>query len=205
MDGKFHKAIERTVDVLVSLTALLVLSPLFVICAILIKTTSKGPVFYKWRIIAQDAKKIVSYKFRTMVENAEQIEMEFREGGNNEMKDVYFKLENDPRVTGIGRFLRKVSIDEIPSLYSVLKGDMTLVGPRPVRWFEYEELKEWHKARFKVKPGLTSPWVVKGKNEIKDFDEIVKLDLEYIANRSLLNNLKIIFKTIPIVLLGRNY
>ena len=82
---------------------------------------------------------------------------------------------------------------------------MTLVGPRPVRWFEYEQLKEWHKARFKVKPGLTSPWVIKGKNEIKDFDEIVKLDLEYIENRSLLNNLKIIFKTIPLVVLGRNY
>ena len=201
----FRSIIKRTCDMLFSSVALLLLSPLFLICAILIKLTSKGPVFYKWRIVGQNGRRIVSYKFRTMVENAEQIEIDLRERGNNEMANIYFKLGRDPRVTRIGRFLRKFSIDELPSLYSVLKGDLTLVGPRPVRWHEYEMLEDWHKKRFIVKPGLTSSWVVKGKNKIKDFDEIVKMDLEYIENSSLVHDLKFILQTIPIIILGKNY
>jgi len=205
MTYRLNIVIKRALDILVSSVALLLLSPLFLICAVFIKLTSKGPVFYKWKIIGQGGKKIISYKFRTMVVDAEEIELKLREMNNNEMANVYFKLKRDPRLTRIGKFLRKFSIDELPSLYSVLKGDMTLVGPRPVRWHEYELLKKRHKKRFIVKPGLTSPWVVKGKNEIKDFDEIVKMDLEYIENSSLLQDLKLILQTIPIVILGRNY
>lgn len=140
-----------------------------------------------------------------MVEDAEQIEVKLHQNGNNEMASVYFKLREDKRVTRLGKFLRKFSIDELPSLCSVLKGDMSLVGSRPVRWHEYEQLKEWQKARFQAKLGITSPWVIGGKNKIKVFDEIVKLDLEYIENSSFLYDLRIILKTIPIVVLGKNY
>ncbi len=139
-----------------------------------------------------------------MVEHAEQLEKQLRQKNNNEMKGVYFKLKKDSRVTIIGRVLRKFSIDELPQLYSVLKGDMSLVGPRPVRSVEKDELKDWHRRRFSVKPGVTSPWVISGKNKIYDFDDIARLDLSYIDNWSLWLDLKILIKTIPIILLGKN-
>ncbi len=202
---KFQEISKRIIDIIIPLGVLLLFCPILLFFSLLIKLSSKGSVFYKWKIIGKNGKRIISYKFRTMIEDAEKLETILREAGTNDMSDIYFKLEDDPRITRIGRFLRKFSIDELPSLYSVLKGDMTLVGPRPVRWHEYDELEEWHKVRFQVKPGITSPWVVKGKNEIKDFDEIVKLDLEYIENCSFLYDLKIILKTIPIVVFGKNY
>jgi len=141
-----------------------------------------------------------------MVEDAEQIEEKLRENAINEMDGIRFKLKNDPRTTRVGKILRKFSIDELPSLYSVLKGDLTLVGPRPVLAREFQRMTEEHKRPFMIaKPGLVSLWVIRGKNKIKSFDEIVKLDLEYIENSSLLYDLKIILKTIPIVVLGKNY
>ncbi len=196
---------KRLFDCVAACLVFAIVSPFFIIISILIKTTTKGPVFYTWPIVGKDKKKIVSYKFRTMVENAEQLEIEFRNNGFNDMGDVYFKLQDDPRITSIGRFLRKFSIDELPSLWSVMKGDMSLVGPRPVRWHEYELLTEDQTYRFHVRPGVTSPWVTMGKNKITDFDDIVKLDNEYIRDRSLINDLKLIMRTIPIVVMGRNY
>jgi len=205
MNKRIQKVIKRVLDIIVPLIALLVLAPFFLVVAILIKLTSKGPVFYKWRIIGQNGRKITSYKFRTMLDGAEQIEQNLRAYGNNEMKNVYFKLREDYRVTSFGTFLRKFSIDEFPSLYSVLKGDLSLVGPRPVRIHEYEGLNEWQKKRFVIKPGVTSTWVISGKNKITDFGEIVKLDLEYVENWCLLYDLRILARTVAVIVLGKNY
>lgn len=202
---KFWKvALKRIKDIVVSFLLLLLLSPLFFIVAVLIKMTSRGRIFYEWKILGLNKKPFTSYKFRTMVKQAEEIEKQLRENNINEMKGVYFKLKKDPRVTSIGRVLRKLSIDELPQLYSVLKGDMSLVGPRPVRVVEKSGLKGWHRRRFSVKPGVTSPWVVNGKNKINDFDDIARLDLEYIDTWSLWLDMKILLKTIPVILLGKN-
>jgi len=206
MNQSFQKIAKRALDIVASSLTLALLSPLFLLCAMLIKLTSRGPVFFRWRIISQGGRRITSYKFRTMVEDAEQIEEKLRENAINEMDGIRFKLKNDPRTTRVGKILRKFSIDELPSLYSVLKGDLTLVGPRPVLAREFQRMTEEHKRPFMIaKPGLVSLWVIRGKNKIKSFDEIVKLDLEYIENSSLLYDLKIILKTIPIVVLGKNY
>jgi exopolysaccharide biosynthesis polyprenyl glycosylphosphotransferase len=198
-------AIKRIFDIIISSSCLILLSPLIIAIVFLVKFTSPGPVFFRWKIMGINRKHFISYKFRTMAENAEEIEKKLREGMTNEMQGVYFKLKDDFRVTPVGRFLRKYSLDEIPQLYSVLKGDMSLVGPRPVRIMEREELKAWHKRRFCVKPGVTSSWVVMGKNKISDFDEIAKLDLNYIDNWSLWLDIKILFKTVPLLILGKNY
>lgn len=197
-------SLKRIADIVISFIVLLLVSPLFLITAILVKMTSRGTIFYEWKLLGLNKKPFTSYKFRTMVEHAEQLEKQLRQKNNNEMKGVYFKLKKDPRVTIIGRVLRKLSIDELPQLYSVLKGDMSLVGPRPVRLAEKDELKDWHRRRFSVKPGVTSRWVTSGKNKINDFDDIARLDLTYIDNWSLWLDLKILIKTIPIILLGKN-
>lgn len=197
-------AIKRIVDIVISFIVLLLVSPLFLITAILVKMTSRGNIFYEWKLLGLNKKPFTSYKFRTMAEHAEQLEKQLRKKNINEMKGVYFKLKKDPRVTPIGRVLRKLSIDELPQLYSVLKGDMSLVGPRPVRVIEKDELKDWHRGRFNVKPGVTSSWVTSGKNKINDFDDIARLDLTYIDNWSLWLDIKILLKTIPIILLGKN-
>jgi len=140
-----------------------------------------------------------------MVRGAETMEADLRRRGQNEMKSVYFKARNDPRVTPIGRILRRFSLDEIPSLWSVLKGDMSLVGPRPVRVSEMQYLRDWHRERFAVRPGLTSPWVVWGKGRISDFDEIAALDIAYIRSWSIWYDLKILAGTVIYVVSGRNY
>ena len=206
MNQSSQKIAKRALDIAGSSIALALLSPLFLLCAMLIKLTSKGPVLFRWKIISQGGRRITSYKFRTMVEDAEEIEQKLRENGINEMDGIRFKLKNDPRTTRVGKIMRKFSIDELPSLYSVLRGHLTLVGPRPVLAREFQRMTEEHKRPFMMaKPGLVSLWVIRGKNKIKDFDEIVKMDLEYIENSSLLYDLKIILKTIPIVVLGKNY
>lgn len=197
-------AIKRIVDIVISFVALILLSPLFLVIAVLIKMTSHGRIFYEWKLLGLNKKPFTSYKFRTMVEHAEEIEKKLRQENINEMKGVYFKLKKDSRVTPLGRILRKLSIDELPQLYSVIKGDMSLVGPRPVRIVEKDELKDWHRRRFCVRPGVTSPWVVSGKNKINDFDDIARLDLLYIDKWSLWLDAKILLKTIPVILLGKN-
>ena len=197
--------VKRAIDVFVSATSLLFLSPLLAVTAAVIKIDSSGPVLYRWRVIGRGGIPFTGYKFRTMVENAEQMEKNLRAEGQNEMDGIYFKIGNDPRVTRVGKFLRKYSLDELPTLYSVLKGDMSLVGPRPARVHEFEQFECWHKARLAVKPGLTGLWQVSGKNKITKFDDIVRMDLQYIENWSLRLDLEIIFRTIPVVLLGHNY
>ena len=200
-----YRHVKRLIDFCLSLFGLILISPLLLIVAIIIKLGSPGGIFYRWVIVDQEGKPFASFKFRTMVGNAEQLEAGLRAAGLNEMKGVYFKLRNDPRVTPIGAFLRKFSLDELPTLISVLTGKMSLVGPRPIRSLEYEKLDDRGRLRLLVKPGITGPWQISGKNEISDFDDIVEIDLEYIENWSLLLDIQILLKTIPCVLAGRNY
>jgi len=204
MHDEWALYLKRFFDIAVSSVLLILSAPFFIIIPALIKMTSKGPVFFQWRFLGLNKKPVTSYKFRTMIVNAEEIEKELRQKNLNEMENVYFKLKHDFRITPLGRILRKFSLDELPQLYSVLKGDMSIIGPRPVRQLEKDELHDWHRRRFSIRPGVTSPWVVKGKNKITDFDEIAKLDLDYIENWSLWLDFKIILQTIPIIVLGRN-
>ena len=188
------------VDILISGLLLILLSPLFLIIAILIKITSKGPIFYKWNVIGLNKKPFKSWKFRTMIPNADEMKSDLRI--HNIMKGPVFKLKYDPRITKVGRFLRKFSLDELPQLWSVLKGDMSLVGPRPAGPDELERYESWHRRKLSIKPGITCLWQISGRNEIKDFDEWVRLDFEYIENWSLALDLKILLKTIPAVFRG---
>ena len=169
--------------------------------AILIKLTSKGPIFYKWKVVGLNKKRFTGYKFRTMVDNADQLKQELME--RNEMNGVVFKIKGDPRITSIGRLLRKFSLDELPQLWSVFKGDLSCVGPRPPLASELEKFESWHRRKLSVKPGLTCLWQIRGRSKIKDFNDWVKLDLEYIDNWSLWLDFKIMMKTIPVVLMGR--
>lgn len=196
---------KRALDIMVSSVLLLVVSPLALVITVLLKLTDSGSPFFAWNIVGVGGRPIRSYKFRTMVEAAETMEADLRQQGQNEMKSVYFKARRDPRVTPMGRVLRRFSLDEIPSLWSVLKGDMSLVGPRPVRMVEVQYLRDWHYERFAVRPGLTSPWVISGKEKIRDFDEIAAMDIDYIRNWSISRDFKILARTAGYVISGRNY
>lgn len=204
MQKSIQRKAKRGLDVAISLISLLLLSPLFVLVAALIKTTSdKSPVFYEWEVVGKDGKPFTSYKFRTMCDHADGRKSELRD--RNEMKGPVFKMKNDPRITPIGKVLRKFSIDEFPQLYSVLKADMSLIGPRPPLQYEYEKFEEWQERKLSVKPGMACLREVNGKDKITDFDEWVKLDLEYIDNWSLWLDIKILVKTAIVILLGQNY
>ena len=199
-DNEWALYIKRLMDILISGLLLIILSPLFLIIAILIKITSKGSIFYKWNVIGLNKKPFKSWKFRTMIPNADEMKSDLRI--YNIMKGPVFKLKYDPRITKVGRFLRKFSLDELPQLWSVLKGDMSLVGPRPAGPDELERYESWHRRKLSIKPGITCLWQISGRNEIKDFDEWVRLDFEYIENWSLPLDLKILLKTIPAVFRG---
>lgn len=194
--------LKRLTDVLVSMIALALLSPVFLIVALAIKLSSpKGPIFYRWRVLGKNAKPFVGYKFRTMVPEADKLKEQLR--AFNEMQGPVFKMRNDPRVLPFGRFLRKFSIDELPQLYSVLKGDMSLVGPRPPSREEAERFEFWQRRKLSMTPGISCLWQVNGRNEIRDFSEWARLDLEYIQHASFLLDLKILLLTIPAVLSGQ--
>ncbi len=197
---KWQLFIKRALDILGAGIGLLLLFPFLLIIAVLIKSTSRGAIFYRWLVAGQYNRPIVSYKFRTMVENADALKEELLR--DNEMGGVVFKMKDDPRITALGKLLRKYSIDELPQLWSVLTGDLSLVGPRPPLQTEVASFADWHRRKLSVKPGLTCFWQINGRNRIKDFDHWVKLDLEYIDNWSLWLDIKILFKTIPAVLRG---
>jgi lipopolysaccharide/colanic/teichoic acid biosynthesis glycosyltransferase len=193
---------KRVTDLILSTAGLIVLAPLFLLIALAIKLSSPdGPVLYRWRVLGKNGKPFVGYKFRTMVPNADQLKQELL--GFNEMQGPVFKMRNDPRVTTLGRFLRKFSLDELPQLYSVLKGDMSMVGPRPPSRAEAEKFEFWQRRKLSVRPGISCLWQVNGRNKICSFSEWARLDLEYIQNASLLLDLKIMLLTIPAVLSGR--
>jgi lipopolysaccharide/colanic/teichoic acid biosynthesis glycosyltransferase len=192
---------KRTLDIVVAFSLLVLLSPVFLIVALLIKLTSPGPVFYEFRVLGKNARRFVAYKFRTMVQDADELKPALLR--YNEMRGPAFKMRNDPRITPVGRWLRKMSIDELPQLWSVLVGDMTLVGPRPPFPEEFVQYKSWQLGRLAVTPGITCIWQVTGRSDISDFDEWAALDAEYIRNWSLWLDFKILLMTIPAVLRGK--
>jgi len=190
---------KEILDRALSFLMIILLSPVFLMSALLVKISSKGPVLFKQVRVGLNGKKFILYKFRTMVENAEELKQELL--NRNEMDGPVFKIKEDPRVTGLGKFLRKTSLDELPQLFNVLKGDMSLVGPRPPLPSEVSNYDLWHRRKLCMKPGLTCLWQVNGRNKI-NFEKWMKLDLEYIDNWSLLLDFKILLKTIPAVLSG---
>ena len=191
---------KRLLDIVLSILIIFLLFPIITIVIVSIKISSKGSVFYPWHVIGKNGEPFTGYKFRTMMENADSIKKDLLT--SNEMTGPVFKMKNDPRVTKLGKFLRKYSIDELPQLWSVLNGDMSLVGPRPAGRDEWAEYKEWQKRRLSITPGITCLWHVNGRNEIHDFNDWVNMDLEYIDNRSLWLDIKLLLKTIPAVLKG---
>lgn len=201
MEFSLYEVIKRLIDVVCSFLGVLVLSPLFIIIAIIIKTTSKGPVFFSQKRVGKNGKEFNMYKFRSMVVNAEELKEKL--AAQNEMSGPMFKMKDDPRVTKVGKFIRKTSIDELPQLWNVLKGDMSLVGPRPSLPKEVAQFEEWMYRRLEVKPGLTCYWQVSGRNNI-DFEDWMKLDIKYVDERSTWIDIKLIFKTVGVLFGDKN-
>ena len=200
-ESSWPRVIKQLMDTVGSFVLLILLSWMFALIALLIKFTSPGPVLFRQRRSGINGRPFTIYKFRTMVTNAEQLKHEL--AAMNEMSGPVFKVTNDPRVTPIGKFLRKYSLDEFPQLFNVLRGEMSLVGPRPLPVDEVKRFNDLaHRRRLSVKPGLTCLWQISGRNNVSDFKEWVRLDLEYIDNWSLWLDLKILWRTVPIVLSG---
>ena len=195
-----QQAIKRLFDIISSAVALVVLAPLLVGVAVAIKLTSCGPVFFKQKRVGLHGKTFDMLKFRSMVVNAEELKEKL--AALNEQTGPVFKMKNDPRITGIGRFIRKYSIDELPQLLNVLRGEMSVVGPRPPVPKEVEKYAAWQRRRLSVRPGLTCIWQVSGRNQIS-FEEWMYLDMQYIDNWTLLTDLSLILKTVPVVVTGR--
>jgi lipopolysaccharide/colanic/teichoic acid biosynthesis glycosyltransferase len=191
---------KRAMDIAISGGSIALLSPLLSMLAVAVKLTSPGPAFYRWRVVGERGRPFTGYKFRSMCANADDLKMDLE--GRNEMHGPVFKIGTDPRVTPIGRFMRRYSLDELPQLFNVLIGDMSLVGPRPPLATEYARFNEFQKQKLAVKPGITCLWQISGRNRIKDFDDWVRLDLEYIRRWSLWLDLRILMKTAGEVLAG---
>jgi exopolysaccharide biosynthesis polyprenyl glycosylphosphotransferase len=188
-------------DRLCALFALVAFSWLFVLIGIAIKVTSPGPIIFRQARGGKNGRPFMMFKFRTMVTDAEMQRDELAR--MNQMSGPVFKADRDPRITRIGRFLRKTSLDELPQLWNVLKGDMSLVGPRPLPLYEVEKFETTaQRRRLSMKPGLTCLWQISGRSNIKKFDQWVALDLEYIDNWSLWLDAKILLRTVPVVLFG---
>jgi len=196
-----YSVIKRALDILCASFFLMALSPLLLIIGLMVKLTSPGPIFYHWNVIGRGGRPFRGYKFRTMVQNADEIKEKLWQ--KNEMIGPVFKMKSDPRITPLGRFLRKYSLDELPQFWSVLKGDMSLVGPRPAGPKEWVKYEPWQRRKLSVTPGLSCLWQINGRNSITNFNEWVRLDLEYIDNWSLWQDIKIIFRTFPAVVSGR--
>ncbi len=197
----WQSVLKQALDFVGACVLLICSIPVFAVVAVLIKLTTKGPVFFKQQRSGLNGAPFTLYKFRTMISNAEQYKHEL--AAMNEMTGPVFKVTNDPRVTSVGKFLRRYSLDELPQLWNVLRGEMSLVGPRPLPVDEVRRFNDFaHRRRLSVKPGLTCLWQVSGRNQISDFKDWVRLDLEYIDNWSLWLDLKILVKTIPAVFIG---
>lgn len=200
-DKRVELFLKRIIDVGVTTILLVVLSPVLLLIALAIWITSGAPILYNWQVVGELGRPFTGHKFRTMVRNADQMKDDLL--AQNEMQGPVFKIKYDPRITPIGKFLRKFSLDELPQLWSVLKGDMSLVGPRPPLQSEYAKFTEWQKKKLAIKPGMTSLWQVSGKPQ--NFDEWVRLDLEYIDHWSLWLDAEILFKTAMVVVTGKNH
>jgi exopolysaccharide biosynthesis polyprenyl glycosylphosphotransferase len=191
--------LKRGIDIIISFAVLAMALPVFTVVPILIKLDSGGPVFFRQKRVGYNMRRFTMLKFRTMVENAAQLKSELQSA--NEVDGPVFKIKNDPRITRVGRLLRRYSLDELPQLINVLKGDMSLVGPRPPLASEVNEYEWGHRRRLSMKPGITCLWQVSGRNKLS-FDNWVALDLEYIDNWSLRLDAMLLLRTIPAVLRG---
>ncbi|MDM8129773.1 sugar transferase [Paraclostridium benzoelyticum] len=212
-DGKFvydadayaspiYLFLKRLIDITGSLIGLIILSPIFIVVSIAIKVEDpKGSIFFGQERNGKYPKTFKMYKFRSMVHNAEELLEQLK--AQNEMNGPAFKMKNDPRITKVGKFIRKTSIDELPQLINILKGDMSFVGPRPPIPREVAEYDEYQLQRLSVKPGLTCYWQVSGRNNI-DFEEWIELDLKYIKERNIFIDIKLIMMTIPALLGDKN-
>ena len=197
----FYKFCKRGIDVIVAGVGLILLSPIITIVACAIKLTSKGPIFFLQKRVGKNGELFNMYKFRSMVVNAEEVKEKLKH--KNEMSGPMFKMKDDPRVTKVGKFIRKTSLDELPQLWNVLKGDMSLVGPRPSLPKEVEQFDSWMFKRLTVRPGLTCYWQVSGRNNI-DFEDWMKLDVKYVEERNLWIDIKLIFKTVGVLFGDKN-
>jgi lipopolysaccharide/colanic/teichoic acid biosynthesis glycosyltransferase len=193
--------VKRGLDLLFGSIFLGLAAPVMAFTAGAIWLADGRPVLYRWRVVGQRGRPFLSWKFRTMVRDADKRKHELI--SMNEMVGPVFKMRNDPRVTKIGRLLRRYSLDELPQLWSVVKGDMSLVGPRPPLVTEFEHFDAWQKRKLTVIPGLTCLWQTMGRCDIEDFDEWVRMDLHYIDSWSLILDMKILLRTFKAVLLGR--
>lgn len=191
---------KRLLDIAVSALLIVIFSPLLLVLAVAVKLTSRGPVFYRWRVVGKGGHPFTGYKFRSMKSDADQMKAQLEH--LNEMQGPVFKITNDPRITKLGSWMRRYSLDELPQLYSVLKGDMSLVGPRPPLVTEYARFNDYQKQKLAVKPGMTCLWQVCGRNDVKNFDDWVSLDLQYIRDWSLKLDFWILVRTLGEVLLG---
>jgi lipopolysaccharide/colanic/teichoic acid biosynthesis glycosyltransferase len=208
---RVEKFMKRSIDFVVSLLVVVLGFPFFIAVALLIKLTSPGPVFFSQLRIGEREELFTLYKFRTMRQGVDDsihreftrsfIEGRMSNSSLDEKAPSVYKLTNDPRITSIGNFLRKTSLDELPQFINILKGEMTIVGPRPPLQYELEYYEEWHKLRLEAKPGLTGLWQVSGRSSVP-LDEMVKLDLYYIEHWTLLLDFKIMLRTIPVMLFG---
>lgn len=192
---------KRAIDIIGSLIGLILASPILLIVGILIKLESKGPIVFSQTRVGLNGKEFKMYKLRSMVVNAEELKKKLEE--QNEMSGPMFKIKDDPRITKVGKFIRKTSIDELAQLVNVLKGDMSLVGPRPSLPREVEQFEDWMLERLEVKPGLTCYWQVMGRNNI-EFEEWMQLDIKYVRERSLWLDIKLIFKTLFVLFGDQN-
>lgn len=195
-DNKIYLFVKRLIDIVGSLSGLIILSPVLIIVSLLIKLDSKGPIIFSQERVGLNGKKFKMYKFRSMVVNAEELKRKIEH--LNEMSGPMFKIKNDPRITRIGKVIRKTSIDELPQLINVLKGEMSLVGPRPSLPCEVDKFESWMLKRLSVKPGLTCYWQIEGRNNI-EFDKWMLLDIKYIEERNLLIDIKLILKTVLVL------
>lgn len=193
-----YRTIKRIFDFVAALLAVIILSPTFLIIAIAIKINDPhGPVFYTQERVGKDGRRFRMFKFRSMVTNADELLEKLKE--QNEIKGAMFKMKNDPRITSVGRFIRKYSLDELPQLLNVVGGSMSIVGPRPPLPYEVDQYTDYDKQRLMVKPGATGMWQVGGRNAL-NFDQMVELDLTYINERSIWLDLKIMFETVKVMI-----
>lgn len=199
--GVCQLGLKRLIDVIGAAVGLVVLAPVFAVIALLIVVDSGWPVLFRWNVVGRRGAYFTGFKFRTMVRNAEALQGELEE--RNEMSGPVFKMRRDPRVTRIGRVLRKYSLDELPQLWSVLKGDMSLVGPRPPLQTEWVRFASWQRRKLAVVPGITCLWQVSGRADITDFTDWARMDIEYIERWNVALDLAILWRTIRAVVSRR--